>query len=140
MDKLWFRGQLQEIGRDECLELLESKSVGRIGFSTLRGAVVLPVNHAVIGGEIVIRVMPSGQTSRYLRDNGPGAELTFEVDDFDERSQGGWSVLVTGTTRVGDPESLVSETDRPVPWPAGSYWEYVRIHPGRVTGRRLTPA
>src|SRR6478735_72357 len=130
MNELWFRGQLKEIGRAECLE---STSVGRIAFCSIRGPVVLPVNHAMIGGETVVRVTPAGQTSRYLRDYGPGADLTFEVDDFDETTKCGWSVLVTGSARAGEPESMLGATDRPVPWPAGSYWEYVRIHPNRVT-------
>ncbi|GAB7006619.1 pyridoxamine 5'-phosphate oxidase family protein [Nocardioides sp. AN3] len=140
MKELWFRGQLREIAREECFQLLESTSVGRIGYCTIRGAVVLPVNHAVIGGEIVVRLSPSGQTARYLRDNGPDADLTFEVDDYDEYTESGWSVLVNGTARAAEADTLVSETDRPVPWPAGSYWDYVRIHPTRVTGRRLVPA
>src|SRR5690349_20535914 len=108
MKDLWFRGELKEIGRDECLELLETKSVGRIGFCTKSGAVVLPVNHAVIGGEIVVRIAPSGQTARYLRDHAPEPDLTFEVDDVDDDTESGWSVLVTGTARVGSPESLMS--------------------------------
>jgi nitroimidazol reductase NimA-like FMN-containing flavoprotein (pyridoxamine 5'-phosphate oxidase superfamily) len=139
MEGLWSRGELREIGRDECLALIEGKSVGRIGYCSLRGAVVLPVNHAVIGGEIVVRIEPSGETARYLRDNAPGADLSFEVDDFDDDTLSGWSVLVTGTARAVDSESLLELTDRPVPWPAGGFWEYVRIHPHRITGRRLSP-
>jgi nitroimidazol reductase NimA-like FMN-containing flavoprotein (pyridoxamine 5'-phosphate oxidase superfamily) len=140
MNDLWTRGQLKEIGRDECFELLESTSVGRIGYCTIRGAVILPVNHAVIGCEIVVRLEPSGQTARYLRDNAPGPDLSFEVDQFDDDTRSGWSVLVTGTARAVDAEGLLRVTDRPVPWPSGGFWEYVRIHPNRVTGRRLVPS
>ena len=101
---------------------------------------ILPVNHAVIGGEIVVRLSSGGQTSRYLRDNAPEPGLTYQVDEFDDYTESGWSVLVTGTARATAPESLASLTDRPVPWPAGDYWEYVRIQPTRITGRRLVPA
>ena len=137
MTELWFRGQLQEMRRDECLQLVGSKPVGRIGYCSARGAIILPVNHAVIAGDIVVRVDPSGETARYLHEHGHGAPLSYQVDELDDRSQAGWSVLVTGTARAADPEALFSLTDRPVPWPAGGYWEYVRIHPDRVTGRRL---
>lgn len=140
MKELWFRGELKEIGRGECFELLESRSVGRIGYCATGGAVILPVNHAVIGGEIVVRLSSGGQTSRYLRDNAPEPGLTYQVDEFDDYTESGWSVLVTGTARATAPESLASLTDRPVPWPAGDYWEYVRIQPTRITGRRLVPA
>lgn len=140
MNELWYRGELKEIGRDECFELIASKSVGRIGYCSLRGAIILPVNHALIGGEIVVRLAPSGQTARHLLDNGPGADLSFEVDEADEHTQTGWSVLVTGSARAVGPEGLLNLTDRPVPWPAGGFWEYVRIHPHRVTGRRLVRA
>ena len=131
---------MKEIGRTECLELLGSTSVGRIAYCTPRGAVVLPINHAFIGGEIVVRVAASGQTARYLHDNAPGAGLTYEVDDYDDDDQTGWSVLVTGTARAVDAENVLDLTDRPVPWPAGGFWEYVRIRPDRVTGRRLVPS
>lgn len=137
MDELGTRGQLREIGRDECLELVASKAVGHIGYCSIRGAVILPVNHAVIGGEIVVRIAPSGQTARFLSDNGPGVDMTFQADDFDERSETGWSVLVTGTVQSVEQESLDQVNDRPVPWVAGGIWDYVRIHPNRVTGRRL---
>ena len=140
MKELWFRGELKEVGPAECFELIESKSVGRIGYCSAGGAVMLPVNHALVGGEIVVRIAPSGQTARYLRDNGPKADLSFEVDEADDYTESGWSVLVTGTARVVQEESVLSVTDPPVPWPAGGYWEYVRIQPNRVTGRRLVPA
>ena len=140
MAELWFRGQLREIARQECFELLASTSVGRIGYCSIRGAVVLPVNHAVIGEEIVVRISPSGQTARYLSDNGPDAGLTFEVDEADDYTESGWSVLVNGTARVADPETVIGVGERPVPWPAGDSWLYVRIHPDHVTGRRLVPA
>ena len=140
MDELWFRSELKEIGRSECLELLERISVGRVGYSASEGTVVLPVNHAIIGGEIVVRIVPYGQTARYLHDNAPGASLSYEVDEYDEETQTGWSVLVMGTARAVDPENLPNMTDPPVPWPAGGFWNYVRIRPDRVTGRRLVPS
>lgn len=140
MEELWFRGELKEIGREESWDLLASRSVGRIGYATDRGAVVLPVNHAVIGDAIVVRIAPSGQTARYLQENSPAAELSYEVDDFDEVTQSGWSVLVMGSAKAGPPEALFSSADRPIPWPAGDFWEYIRIQPGRVTGRRLLAA
>jgi nitroimidazol reductase NimA-like FMN-containing flavoprotein (pyridoxamine 5'-phosphate oxidase superfamily) len=139
MSELEFRGQLEEIERSECLALIATKQVGRLAFCTDRGAMVVPVNHAFIAGELVIRVSPSGETATYLHDHGQQADVTYEVDDLDEAMESGWSVVVTGTAHATPPEMLTSPEDRPVPWPAGSYWQYVRIRPLRVTGRRLAP-
>ena len=119
------------------MALVASTSVGRIAYCTERGAAVLPVNHTVIAGVIVVRITPSGSTAAYLRDHGPEADVTYEVDALDETAGSGWSVVVRGRAQTAPPELLLTAADPPVPWPAGNYWAYVRIHPLRVTGRRL---
>jgi uncharacterized protein len=137
MSELEFRGQLEKMDRKECLALIATKSVGRLAFTVGRWAEVVPVNHVLVAGEIVVRVTPSGQTARYLHENGPDPAVTYEVDSIDEATESGWSVVIRGTARATPPEILLTEKDPPVPWPSGSYWDYVRIHPVGVTGRRL---
>ena len=140
MRELWFRGHLEELRTTECVELLARTSVGRVAYCTENGPTVLPVNHALIADELVVRIAPSGETAEYLHNHQPRAAVSYQVDEFDDYTQSGWSVLVRGTARVTGTDDLIMRQDEPVPWPAGSYWLYVRIRPDRITGRRLLPA
>ena len=45
----WFAGHLRELSRDECLELLATKTVGRVAYCTPDGPEVLPLNYVVEG-------------------------------------------------------------------------------------------
>ena len=45
--------QVQELDRSECLELLGSRTVGRVALSTGGGLTILPVNHVVHEGSVV---------------------------------------------------------------------------------------
>ena len=63
---------------------------------------------------------------------------SFQVDEFDDFNQAGWSVLVRGIARYVGPEELPKYvSDLPTPWPAGERSTYVRITPTAITGRRL---
>ena len=67
-------------------------------------------------------------------------DVAFEVDDLDYQRHTGWSVVVYGraealTTSVDAPQQW--ELDDPAPWASGDRYLYIRITPGKVSGRRL---
>jgi nitroimidazol reductase NimA-like FMN-containing flavoprotein (pyridoxamine 5'-phosphate oxidase superfamily) len=121
---------------DECMRRLRQVVVGRLVFMHDGEPVVLPVNHGVDGNDIVFRTTWGSKLQHAQH-----AELVaFEVDDFDERSRRGWSVLVTGTATVVYDETEIDRLERlgvhswakvldPVFW--------VRIRPQQVTGREI---
>lgn len=131
----WFKSHLKEISREECLALLRSGQVGRVAFNDDAGPMVLPVNYAVDGEDLLIATSPFGSLAR----SGDGP-VAFEVDDVDDFHEAGWSVVVRGrATRVGYDE-LPDERRMPYPWAEGTRTAVLRITPVEITGRRLIPA
>jgi hypothetical protein len=130
-------GRVQELGEAECLELLRTKSVGRVAFSDDTGPVVLPVNFVVVSGSILFRTSPYATIAAGL-DN---ATAAFEVDDIDDFLQGGWSVLVRGRAGYVDDDEEIprGHDDRPDPWVEGVRSLYIRVTPTTITGRRIHP-
>lgn len=128
----WYPSHMTEIPSAECYELLASRSVGRIAFVVDGAPSVVPVNHVVDGDDIVFRTSPHSELGRSMA-SGP---VAFQVDDFDDFSQSGWSVLVQGSAHYDDFDTASSE-ERPRPWAEGVRGLVVRIRPRQVTGRRL---
>src|SRR5215469_2265831 len=82
---------LRTLSPAECIGLLEPGGIGRVGFASAEGIMMLPVNFAVTGKAIVFRTAPDTLLALYA-----DAQVSFEVDRFDAALQEGWSVLVHG--------------------------------------------
>ena len=92
----WYPSHLTELSTEECYALLASRPVGRIAFVVDDAPIVLPVNHAVDGDDIIFRTSPRTELGRRMI----RGQVAFEVDDFDEFNQSGWSVLFQGSVEV----------------------------------------
>jgi nitroimidazol reductase NimA-like FMN-containing flavoprotein (pyridoxamine 5'-phosphate oxidase superfamily) len=134
LDERWFQGHLTEMSRRECFEALASRPVGRVAYCDAAGAVVIPVNHAMDGEDVLFRIASGTSLARNLRD-----VASFQVDDFEEYMQSGWSVLIRGEVSYVDHDGAADRGERPVPWADGRREVLVRIRPTAVTGRRLLP-
>lgn len=127
-------GQLTELSRDECLELLRSKRVGRVAWNGFRGPQVMPVNYALDGESVLFRTSPNSEIVKALYQE----QAAFEVDDIDEVLHSGWSVLLVGpTTYLSDPKDVSSVQDVPQPWVSEDRVMYIRIDPEQISGRRV---
>jgi uncharacterized protein len=127
---------LETIPLDDCLRLLASVPLGRVGFLADGEVILLPVNHAVSGQDVVFRTTLGSKLSAAESEN----SVTFEADHYDQRRRAGWSVLVTGRAEMvyDDAEIAALNSLGLEPWPDAvdrSFW--VRIRPRAVTGRRL---
>ena len=123
----------------DCLRLLDSVPVGRVGFFADGEIVILPVNHLVDGQDVVFR---HGAGSK-LSSVGSKNPVSFEADSYDTRTHSGWSVLVSGFTEEVESDAAIRRlrdlglrswgraADEP-------HW--IRIRPTSVTGRRTTGA
>ena len=132
----WFPGRLTEMSAGECRQLLLGTSVGRVVFLDDDGPVALPVNYAMDGAAVLFRTSPHNSLGRHLE----GANVAFEVDDFDDYTQSGWSILVRGVASYVPPGDLPDDEEaRPYPWAEGVRTLVVRITPDQVTGRRVLP-
>ena len=135
-DERWFPSHLTELDTAECLELLAAHTVGRIAYCDELGPVVLPVNYALDQGTVLIQISPHSVLARHLR----AVSASFQLDDFDDYTQTGWSVLVRGHADYVDPDDLPARDDRPQTWAEGQRTLHVRITPNDISGRRLLPA
>jgi nitroimidazol reductase NimA-like FMN-containing flavoprotein (pyridoxamine 5'-phosphate oxidase superfamily) len=128
---------LRTLSPAECFGLLEPGGIGRVGFASADGIMMLPVNFAVTGKAIIFRTAPDTLLAVYA-----DGQLSFEVDRLDEALHAGWSVLVHGhahtVTDERDVKRLEDQTHLE-PWAAGARDVYVRIVPGRISGRRIEP-
>jgi hypothetical protein len=50
--------ELRTLSPDECFDLLQPGGVGRVGFASAAGIVMLPVNFAVTGKTVIVRTAP----------------------------------------------------------------------------------
>jgi uncharacterized protein len=127
---------LEILALEDCLRLLASVPVGRVGFHADGEVVILPVNHVVDGQDIVFRTARGSKLSAAEGQN----LVAFEADDYDRQTRTGWSVLVNGHAEMvyEDAEtrrlarlglrSWATATDKP-------FW--IRIRPTSVTGRQI---
>jgi nitroimidazol reductase NimA-like FMN-containing flavoprotein (pyridoxamine 5'-phosphate oxidase superfamily) len=137
MSTTWAR--MEALNVKECMRLLTDKPVGRVAFWGPDGPQVLPVNHAVVDGDVVFRVAAHSEMAQALS----GSTVAFEVDDIDDITQSGWSVLVVGSSEyVEDPDAMTERSGRrlPEPWAPGVRTLVVRVVTHRVSGRRIHAA
>jgi nitroimidazol reductase NimA-like FMN-containing flavoprotein (pyridoxamine 5'-phosphate oxidase superfamily) len=126
---------LAVLGRDDCLDLLRSHYLGRLGLSVGALPVVVPVNYAIDEDLIVICSEPGLKLEAARK----GVVACLEIDDFDTMTHSGWSVLVTG--RLGeltDATAIRRAEHLPlVPWAPMSEPHYMTLSTELVSGRSL---
>ena len=87
------RNGLEVLDREECLRLLASATLGRIGFTSRALPSVLPVNfHLDDRNRILVHTARGSRLDAALKDS----VVAFEADELDPMGQRGWSVAVTG--------------------------------------------
>jgi Pyridoxamine 5'-phosphate oxidase len=92
----------QSLNLSECRRLLDTERLGRIALSVAALPSVVPVFYRVVGDRIVFGVEDDALFAA-LSDN----VVAFEVDQVDQETNVGWTVLVVGRSRPA-PESSLS--------------------------------
>ncbi|WP_344538417.1 pyridoxamine 5'-phosphate oxidase family protein [Actinomadura fulvescens] len=129
-----------ELDRDECLSLVGTTEVGRVGFDDGEGPTVFPVNFALDGECVLFRTTLTGRLYQSLTAIPDAAiRIAFEVDWINQEQHIGWSVLLRGGAEAVSVEEGEKQ-EWPQPWPAGEREAYVRLRPTSVCGRRLKHA
>lgn len=113
---------------DECWALLAEAQVGRIAWQGDDGIVIMPVNYRVIDRRIVFQTANGGALARLVEPR----EVAFQVDDIDQDTVVGWSVLVQGTTGEGEPDA------ERISWLDGERPVWIAVTAGAVSGRVLS--
>jgi uncharacterized protein len=127
---------LEDLSVEECLKLLGTMHLGRLAVTRPSGPIIIPVNYVWSAGRVIFRTSPRNAWATALR-HGAAA---FEVEDINEITHSGWTVLVQGDSRylqVTDDDNGDLQSLRP--WAAGDRPLHIAITPSSITGRRLRP-
>jgi nitroimidazol reductase NimA-like FMN-containing flavoprotein (pyridoxamine 5'-phosphate oxidase superfamily) len=122
---------LERVEPEECMELLRSRTLGRVGIKHGDDIVVLPVFYAIVDGDVVFRTAPGTKLDAAVMKT----RVAFEVDNGSPP----WSVLVHGfSEEVRDEHGQnAARAHLGSDWPAGQRDRIVRIRVKDVTGRRI---
>ncbi len=134
------RTGVQWIERVDCLRLLATKQVGRLGFVIGGFPEILPVNYVLDGEAVVFATAPGAKMDGVAR-----SPVVFEVDDADPATRSGWSVVLHGVAREvtahNGSELFARVRSLPLePWADGDRPHLVRIVPLSITGRAVGAA
>ncbi|HUO46732.1 MAG TPA: pyridoxamine 5'-phosphate oxidase family protein [Acidimicrobiia bacterium] len=127
---------MEVLGHAECLRLLWSHAIGRIGFVDQGDPQILPVQYRLHDNRIVFQSAVGAKLDAAIF----RTPVVFEIDGSDETKASGWSVVVHGTARQveGEDELAALETLGMQPWVQGSQpMHWIEIVPNEITGRRI---
>jgi nitroimidazol reductase NimA-like FMN-containing flavoprotein (pyridoxamine 5'-phosphate oxidase superfamily) len=124
----------EAIGRDQCLDLVESNHLGRVAWQAADLLQILPVTYAMHQGSVYFRTTPDGILSELAQPT----RVALEVDELDQQTRSGWSIVLHGrTSAVSEPDALAHlwAADSLVPWAGGNRTLFICIRPDRISGR-----
>lgn len=110
---------------DECWALVSDAVVGRIAWTSPEGISVVPVNFRVVEGVIVFHTTQES----FLAGLAVPTEVAFQVDEIDQETATGWSVLVRGLS--GPADAAVSS----ISWLEGGLTVGLAITASTIAGR-----
>ena len=89
---------IQNLSGEESLELLATKTFGRLVVRRKDDMDLFPLNYLVHEGEIYFRTAEGSKLFSLTLNN----DVLFEADNVDGDSQEAWSVVVKGTARTNE--------------------------------------
>jgi nitroimidazol reductase NimA-like FMN-containing flavoprotein (pyridoxamine 5'-phosphate oxidase superfamily) len=128
-------GDFEELGRAECLRLLERVASGHVAVTISALPAIFPVYFSVKDGQVRFITGDGSRAAAALSD-----VVALEADLQDPSVPGGWSVEVVGVARVVYDEVRMAEAVRQAlrPWVPSATTRLIALHPGRVSGRRIS--
>jgi nitroimidazol reductase NimA-like FMN-containing flavoprotein (pyridoxamine 5'-phosphate oxidase superfamily) len=126
---------LEVLPPDVCKRLLTLHHLGRLGVIADDRPLVLPVNYAFDGDDIVFRTDDGTKLHSAI-----GNPVAFEIDGVDNVWHSGWSVVVAGHAELVPDDEHDDLSALPLgPWCPGPKRTWVRIRPDNISGRRIVP-
>ncbi|MEO5724095.1 MAG: pyridoxamine 5'-phosphate oxidase family protein [Ilumatobacteraceae bacterium] len=126
------------LDEDQCRELLQSVSVGRVALTSGALPVIVPVVFVMFGNDILFESSSDLPLDAAAR----GSVACFEADEGDSLRHGGWSVLATGQLELlrGTPAFGAPLFNAPTFaagfCDTGFAGSLVRMRPEMISGRR----
>lgn len=129
---------LRPLSDQQCLDLLEAESIGRVGFVSREGVQILPVGYRLgIGPRLFISTQIWGVIGQLAETS---ARCSFEVDYHSPQEMSGWSVLMTGVLSRLDRAGLAAyaELNHSLEaWPGYADARPVQFVPQSFSGRSV---
>jgi nitroimidazol reductase NimA-like FMN-containing flavoprotein (pyridoxamine 5'-phosphate oxidase superfamily) len=124
------------LDENTCWELLAEAPIGRVVFAEGDDIEVFPVNFSLGGRSVLFRSAPGSKLELVAE----RPRVAFEVDSYTDDVA--WSVILWGTAErlAFDDEIEHSGILGLVSWNPDEKFNYVRITPDRVSGRRFRRA
>jgi len=128
------RNAMEVLSREECLDLVRGVPIGRVGMVVGGVPVIVPVNFALLGEDVVFRTGTGSKLIAAVR----RSLLSVEVDEVDPVMRTGWSVLITGgASELVRPDEIAAADALGLDsWIPGRR-RYIRVRSDSVSGRRL---
>jgi hypothetical protein len=120
---------LEELDAPECLRLLGTASLGRLGFTEAALPAVQPVTFLLAEGAVLMPAVPGSRWVGAIR----GDIVVLGVDSFSGDQTHGWAVTVVGPARLVGPSRAAGGGAAAATWDC-----FLRLEPGLVTGWRRT--
>lgn len=126
---------IQNLSGEESLELLATKTFGRLVVRRNDDMDLFPLNYLVHEGEIYFRTAEGSKLFSLTLNN----DVLFEADNVDGDSQEAWSVVVKGTARTLTSNAEIEAADQlPLkPWLPTLKYNYVVVSPNEISGRKF---
>ena len=123
----------EHLTEEECWGQLHTAGLGRLATAAKSMIDIFPVNYLVHDGTILFRSAPGTKLASLTA----APLVAFEADGFDGRWH--WSVVVHGRAQRlnNDADIIESGIKDLVPWSPTPKYNYVRITPTDITGRRI---
>jgi len=124
------------VDENACWDLLAEAPIGRVIFMEGDDIEVFPVNFSLGGRSVLFRSAPGSKLALVAA----RPRVAFEVDSYTDEEA--WSVILWGTAErlEFDDEIEHSGLLGLVSWTPDEKFNYVRITPDRVSGRRFRRA
>lgn len=124
-------GHFAVLGEAECRQLVRGGSVGRVAWtSETAGSLIIPVNYWVEDELICFLTAPGSVLAQLTNRHA----VAFQIDDFDDESANGWSVLVQGHSQAHQVDPDVHAK----PWALGVRKVGLAIEPEHYSGRAVS--
>lgn len=128
---------LEVLTTEECLELLRSRSFGRIAISSESLPIILPVHYVLADDEhLVIQTRRGTRLATATRN----VVVAFEVDEVDDDTGEGWSVVVRGFASEYHPDGAPPPVLEKMRWLHGEGGRFVSVTIDLLSGRRTATA
>ncbi|UFU08187.1 pyridoxamine 5'-phosphate oxidase family protein [Ruania halotolerans] len=127
------RAPTRVLNEAECWSLIEDAPYGRVAAAAGDEIDIFPINHAVLGGDIVFRTAPGTKLVELTIRH----RVAFEVDGYDDSHA--WSVVVKGQAVELERSAEIAELEQLSirPWAPEEKARWVRIDVSDVQGRRF---